>query len=669
MSADSPAGTRGTYLPAPATDRALVALLVAVTAITAELVRMSGPFIDAAFTAGVLTAALTAVGTYAAAGLFVLAVCARRPLDGRVVLLTVSALVVGRLATQALTGAVRFGVALATVALAVATVMVVAAVVARVSGRAVAAGVGGGLAVSAAINLAMRTWDAVWRTGPYGWLATVALLAVALTLAWRLRSLPPAPAVRGLWLVGPYVGLAVMTFANPAFIASQAGLPLWLSGVVVAAATLGSAMLLALPAPDPLRLPAWTNAVVVVVACGAAAGVFFTTGWPQDPGLATSALVAVCLVLLAGSTTIALAQALTRPNHPQQALRLAGAATCAGLGLILPLLVYQLDYDVPLPLPNTLVPVAVAVLIAAMSVRARIRARIFAGEVVLTATPLPLHLQAPALLVTCVLSLVGITLVMPTGTPGAAEPVPEATDPVAESFRLLDWNLHYGVSAEPGVELSRMAAVIRESGAEVVTFQEVSRGWVMGGGADMATYLAQDLDMEFVFVPAADRQFGNAILWKPSLGDLVDVERTALPFGDGPQRRSAISGTLTDAGPVRITSVHLQHRDDNTLTRIGQLTVLLDAQPVTGPYVLAGDFNAEPGWPETRMMAAAGLVSAQDVAGDPAAMTYPSHAPGHRIDWIFGSQVSFSDVEVLDTVESDHLPLVATVTVEPTSTP
>lgn len=662
MTDATPAGTRAPGAPAPATDRALVALLVVVTAIAAELARMSGPFIDAAFTTGVVTAALTAVGTYAAAGLFVLALCARRPVDGRVVLLAVGALAVGRLATQGLSGTVRYGVALATVALTVAAVVVLAAAVARVSGRAVAAGVGGGLAVSAAINLALRTWDAGWRTGPVGWIVTVALLVTALALAWRARTQPAAPAVRGLWLLGPYLGLGVMTFANPAFISSQSGLPLWLSGVVVLAAALGTAALLALPAPDPARLPAWTDAIVVVVAGGAGAGVFFTTGWPQDPDRATSVLVAVSLVVLAGSSTIALAQALTRPTHRQRAARLSGAASCAGLGLILPLLVYQLDYDVPLPVPNTLIPVAVAVTIAGMSMRARFRARAFAGEVILTATPLPLRVQAPALVTTCLLGLIGMTLVVPTGTPGTS------VQPVGE-FRLLDWNLHYGVSAEPTVDLAQMAAVIRDSGAEVITFQEVSRGWVMGGGADMATFLAQDLDMEFAFVPAADRQFGNAILWKASLGDLVDVERTALPFGEGPQRRSAISGTLTESVPVRITSVHLQHRADSTPTRIVQLATLLQAQPVSGAYVLAGDLNAEPGWPEPHMLSAAGLVSAQDAGGNPADATFPSGTPDQRIDWIFGSDVTFSDVAILDTVESDHRPLFATVTLDSAPTP
>ncbi len=159
------------------------------------------------------------------------------------------------------------------------------------------------------------------------------------------------------------------------------------------------------------------------------------------------------------------------------------------------------------------------------------------------------------------LALVGVTQVhVPTTTAAVAD------YPVGD-LRLLDWNLHYGVSADPSVRLDEMAATIAESGADVVTLQEVSRGWVLGGGADMATYLARTTGMRVVFAPAADRQFGNAILWDPLRGDLTDVVRHALPYRAGPQERSALSATVDAAGvPVRVTSVHVQHREENTPT-------------------------------------------------------------------------------------------------------
>ena len=112
-------------------------------------------------------------------------------------------------------------------------------------------------------------------------------------------------------------------------------------------------------------------------------------------------------------------------------------------------------------------------------------------------------------------------------------------------------------------------------------------------------------------------------------------------------------------GPVRVTSVHLQHRESATPTRLDQLAALLAAEPGS-PSVLAGDFNAEPGWPEIELLTEE-FTSAQDAAGDPAALTSPSIDPQYRIDWVFGREVTFSRAVVLaDALSSDHLPLVVT---------
>jgi len=651
----------------------LVLLLAVVTALTADLVRTSGPLIDQAFTAGVVQAGVTAVGTYAAAGALVALVCLRRQVAGPALLTGVVSLVVLRLAVQATHGSARFVVGLVAVALALAVLVVTAAVAARVSGRVVAAGVSGGLALAAALTLAWSTWDPVWRPGVVAWLTPVLLGGVAVLLARGLRRLPAAPAVRGLWLLGPFVGLAVMTVANPAFLASQTGLPLWVAGPLLLVPAVLVAVVLVLPVARAPRTPAWTDGLLVVVLGSASAGVFAAATWPHDPSAWRTVLVCLSLLVLAVGAPLALARALTRPVHDQSAARLAGAAACAGLGVIVPLLVYQLDYDVPLGVPNAVVPVLVAVLLSLMAARARSRARASErdavgtdeldgadGTVELSTVGAPLRAQLVLVTLTCALLVVGTAVVLPssgTGTPADERP------PVADgTLQVLDWNLHYGVSTGPGVELDEMVDVIAGSGAQLVTLQEVSRGWVMGGGSDMATYLEQRLGMHSAFVPAADRQFGNMVLWDESLGDGTDVDPTALPYGAGPQRRSAVSVTLdVDGTPLRVTSVHLQHRMGNIDTRLDQIAALLDAEPVVGARLVAGDLNAEPGWPEVALFEAAGLTSAVDEAGDPLSSTFPSDAPSSRIDWIFGAGVSFSDVEVLDVRQSDHRPLVATV--------
>ena len=639
------------------TTARLVVLLAVVTALTAELVRASGPLLDRAFTTGVVLAGVTAVGTYAAAGAVLALLCLRREVAGRALLTGVVTLVVVRLAVQATGGSLRFALGLLAVAVAIAVLVLAAALAARASGRVVVAGVAGGLALSAGVSLAWSTWDPVWRPGAAAWVVPVLLGAAALLLSSGLRALPAAPAVRGLWLVGPYVGLAVMTVANPAFVSSQTGLPLWTAGPLVLVPTLLVAVLLTLPVARTPRTPAWTDGALVVVLGAATVGVFFGATWPDAPGAGRTVLVVLSLLVLAVGAPLALARALTRPAHRQSVVRLAGAAACAGLGVIVPLLVYQLDYDVPLGVPNTVVPVLVALLVSLMAARARHRAR--TDDVEVSTSGAPLRSQLALVVTASALLVVGTAVVLPSSGSSTADSRPA---PSAEAITLLDWNLHYGVSPDPGVDLDEIVDVVASSGAQVVTLQEVSRGWVMGGGADMATYLEQRLGMRSVFVPAADRQFGNMVLWDDQLGDGTDVARTALPYGAGPQRRSAVSVTLDlDGTPLRVTSLHLQHRAGNIDTRLDQITSLLEADPVSGARVVAGDLNAEPGWPEVALLESAGLVSAVDSAGDPDVTTFPSDVPTERIDWVFGAGVTFSDVEVLDTRQSDHRPVVTTV--------
>lgn len=136
----------------------------------------------------------------------------------------------------------------------------------------------------------------------------------------------------------------------------------------------------------------------------------------------------------------------------------------------------------------------------------------------------------------------------------------------------------------------------------------------------------------------------------------------ALPYGAGPQERSALSATVDVAGGAqRYTSVHLQHRERNTPTRLEQLESLLAAGDLG---ILGGDLNTEPGWPELDLLAGAGFVSAQDALGDPSLLTSPTPEPRYRIDWVLGPGWAEGDrLDVLpSTPWSDHAPLVLTHT-------
>ncbi|WP_336706342.1 endonuclease/exonuclease/phosphatase family protein [Oerskovia sp. USHLN155] len=688
-------------------NAARLLLLTVVTALAVEMIRASGPLLDRAFASSVTVAAGTALITYAAPALAVTIIAARLPISGRVTLGAVLALVGWRLGLQGLgiaagsdgaLGSARYGLGLGGASLAVATLVIVVAFVSGVrpspaedspervggawtplaNGRMVALGVSLGVLGAAGVSLLHGTWDAYWRTGLLSWVAPLALGGLAVVSAWLLRRDPAAPGARGIWVLGPYLALGVMVFGNPAFIASQTGLPL----AVAAGAVVVMALMVGLttvrgtarssrPGGNVVLsvLGRWADLVALVAF---ALVVFVLPGRTEvlDDLLAWALLV--CAVGLAVASTDAVVHALTRPAREIGWLRLAGASTAVGLGLILPLLAYQLDYDVPLPVPNASVPVLVALVIGVAGLRRTGPLPQAAAGTAAAARVAPpsVRVALPVVAAVAVLAVGGaaVQLVdLPTGDRTASG----AAAGDEQGLVVLDWNLHYGVSSTPSVELDDVAATIRDSGAQVVTLQEVSRGWVLGGGIDMASYLARATDMEVAFVGAADRQFGNAILWDPDTVTVSDVSRTSLPFGAGPQHRSAISATVTPADGtdlraawadgLRVTSVHLQHRRENTPTRLDQLDALFTAEPVAGAYLLAGDFNAEPDWDEITLVESQGLVSGQDQAGNADDLTSPADAPRHRIDWMFGAGLGFERFRVLDDVSSDHRPLVTVV--------
>lgn len=629
---------------AKARPRHPVATLVSVlTLVTLELVRASGPLLDMAFARGVETAAGSALAAYLLPGVFaaLLLLLARRRPIGTLLLVGAVGLALARLVLQGVTGTVRFGVGLATVGLAIAVLTLAVAVLAGRpdGGRRAATAVAQGAAGSVGLQLTMGTWDAVWRPGLAGWVVAVALAAAVVWLAVAARTDDAVPTSRPgrLWALGPVLGVTVMTLANPAFAASQSGLPLAVAGTVT-----GAGLLLAAACADHVR-PRGTTVAAAALALTAALG---TTFLVPVPGVATLGL----LVVAQAAAAVVLAGALAPRAGAFRAGRAAAAASLVGLGTILPVLVFQLDYDVPLGFDNGWVMATAAVVVGLAALR---RPAPDARPTEPPADPLggvSGAASAVSLVVAGALVAAGGALTTHLGSGPDADPGPPG------HVGLVSWNLHYGVGPDGDVDLETIASTIAAQDACVVLLQEVSRGWVQGGGADMATWLANRLGMRMEFAPAADRQFGNAIL---SCTPASDVAVHELPYGAGPQNRSALSADVTVGGVTeRYTTVHLQHREANTPTRLDQLATLLSAGDVG---ILGGDLNAEPGWDEIDFLTSRGLVSAQDAVGDPAELTSPADDPRYRIDWVFVPQRltgALVDLTVLDTDASDHRPLV-----------
>nr|WP_274387597.1 endonuclease/exonuclease/phosphatase family protein [Salsipaludibacter albus] len=324
------------------------------------------------------------------------------------------------------------------------------------------------------------------------------------------------------------------------------------------------------------------------------------------------------------------------------------------------MLPYQISYELPLGVPQATWPVFVALVLVATAVVAPPTAveeatvdQAGGADRGRAGTVTAVLAVAPVLVVPAVLALTG---------PGSARE--DGSGPAGEErVRVATYNLHSGVGTDGRLDPDRIADVLEEGGAEVMALQEVARGWPLAGGIDLASWLGRRLDAQFVYGPAADHQFGNAVL---STRPIQRWRSGTMPKGEGPMRRGWVAASVAfDDDVLEVFSIHLQHQDDTTATRQDQARLVLAAWDGAERTVLAGDLNSRPGSPDIApWFDATGLVSAQ--ADGEIRPTSPADAPDHTIDWILGTpDLAFRDVDVPATTASDHLPIFADVTRSP----
>jgi endonuclease/exonuclease/phosphatase family metal-dependent hydrolase len=164
------------------------------------------------------------------------------------------------------------------------------------------------------------------------------------------------------------------------------------------------------------------------------------------------------------------------------------------------------------------------------------------------------------------------------------------------------------------------------------------------------------------FAPAADSQFGNAVL---SRYPITAATYAVIPTEGIPQRRSYLLVTLDVNGTeVRLINTHLSAWVDAE-SHIPQVELVLQAWANAPRTLITGDMNSVPGAPDIQLFFDAGLTSAQDEVGDATAFTANARNPDVRIDWIFGtSDLGFSEFAIPQSQASDHFAVAVTITIE-----
>jgi endonuclease/exonuclease/phosphatase family metal-dependent hydrolase len=236
-----------------------------------------------------------------------------------------------------------------------------------------------------------------------------------------------------------------------------------------------------------------------------------------------------------------------------------------------------------------------------------------------------------------------------------------------KTLRVMTYNIHVGVGMDKKLDLQRIADVINRERPDLVGLQEVDRNVRRTEGKDEIVELANMTRMEFAFAPNLDYQggkYGVAILsrWpiKNTVHRMFENKREA-------ERRGMLKVEIEiDKKIVHFVTTHLDYQfEDGRLFETEQLMRYL--QDAKGPLIVVADLNDIPDGSAYKLMRTkfddAWVTSRAKGDG----FSYPADKPVKRIDHIFyrtGDRVRAKKAWVVETLASDHIPVVAELEIQ-----
>lgn len=237
----------------------------------------------------------------------------------------------------------------------------------------------------------------------------------------------------------------------------------------------------------------------------------------------------------------------------------------------------------------------------------------------------------------------------------------------ATQLRVLSFNIYAGKDEADQPNLERVAALLDSLAIDIALLQEVDRETERSGFVDQLAELERRTGMTPRFGKIVDYQageFGIAILSRlPIVASTVvplTVEPPEVRASGSSEPRVALHVVVeTAAGPLHVLNTHLHAAAVATYRRqelVGLMARAGREVPRDAHLVLGGDLNARP---ESDEITAIGLAlrDAWAECGEGAGETYPASAPDRRIDYLYIRTGECSGARVLESLASDHRPL------------
>jgi endonuclease/exonuclease/phosphatase family metal-dependent hydrolase len=259
-----------------------------------------------------------------------------------------------------------------------------------------------------------------------------------------------------------------------------------------------------------------------------------------------------------------------------------------------------------------------------------------------------------------------------TSSPAPPPPPPPSPSPTGSTLKVFHWNIHHGVGTDGVYNLSRFVTWIANSGANVVSLNEVERftGWGNEDQPARFAALLKSLTGKTWYYHFAQRN-GNATGQGNLILTTYPLTSTASYELSGDRSVSRVSITVNG----RIINMFSTHLDDNSssmrATQMNQLKSWM--ANFAEQRIVAGDFNTWPSAGEITRMTSSYYDAWAVAAAAGTAVSFSGNngeTRNSRIDYIFyskgASYLVLKQARVFDTrtssgvMPSDHRPLMAT---------
>ncbi len=230
------------------------------------------------------------------------------------------------------------------------------------------------------------------------------------------------------------------------------------------------------------------------------------------------------------------------------------------------------------------------------------------------------------------------------------------------TIRVMTYNIHHAEGMDGNINLDRIATLINSAKVDLVGLQEMDRYADRSHNLDMVTELAHLTGMYWAFgknLELKNGDYGNGIL---SSFPILDQKNQNYTMVKSSERRGLLQVVINiNNQEIAFMNTHIDHclDEEESISNVEEIRSSTNSYE-NKPVIICGDFNETPDSPMIKEMEL-DFTNASSKISQPF-LTYPSSNPETQIDYIFTSKDwKIHSIEILHSFASDHLPIVAEV--------